>query len=243
MCGGIEKTESGYAETSECFKWTYGSGEWLRSPNISAMNVSRNQAGAVQLGDNFWMTGGKNADSSNILSTELRSSDGTWTFHDDLPLSMYGHCMARINNTHVISVGGHNSGGLKDLKKAYMYSISGGWQTLTEMGTKRNLPACSVLGDNVFVAGGWNGGKITSTEIYSISSNQWQAGPALPKESHQAKMITIDNAIYHIGGQPTEKDILRLDPDDSTSSGWTWTKVGNLTMDKRGLDVIPISEC
>jgi len=221
----------------DCFKWTFGSKEWQGFPSIPPMKIKREHAKAVQLGNLWWITGGH--DGKKVLSsTELRHPNGTWTSHVDLPVSNRGHCMTRVNDTHVILLGGYQ--GNSNLKSAYMYNIKTGWKKLRDVKNQKYYHSCTMLDDDRLLTTGYN---TVTTELYSISKNEWQPGPPLPKNHYGGKMITVDKKTYLIGGFGYETEIYRLDP--IGSFWWKWTKVGQLNKKKRYFDAMPISisEC
>jgi len=222
----------------DCFKWTFGSKEWQGFPSIPPMKIKREHAKAVQLGNLWWITGGH--DGKKVLSsTELRHPNGTWTSHVDLPAVNHYHCMTRVNDTHVILVGGYD--GKSSLKSAFTYNIKTGWKQLRDSNTPRSSHSCIMLDDDRLFTTGYN---TVSTELYSISKNQWQPGPPLPKNHYAGKMITVDKKPYLIGGyNGYETEIYRLDP--IGSFWWKWTKVGQMSKKKRYFDAVPISisEC
>lgn len=61
------------------------------------------------------------------------------------------------------------------------------------------------VGQRIFVAGGIaNLGDsrdgITLTQIYDASSDSWSIGPDLPERRHHNMLVTVEDAVYSIGG-------------------------------------------
>ena len=83
------------------------------------------------------------------------------------------------------------------------------------MAIPRRSHACTVLGDKVYVMGGY--GVELSTEIMSLTGNSWAPGPALPDgvEAVAGQAVAHDGSIYFIS---TYLQVLRLKSDNS---GWT----------------------
>ena len=212
--------------------------EGFRLP-IPSLKGKREHAKGVQLGELWWVTGGY--DGNNVLaSTELRQADGTWKTHENLPEASYHHCMTRVNDTHVILVGGYNS--RSALRATYLYSIKTGWKKLKDMKAGRYQHSCTMIDqDRLLVTGGYN--TYQTTEVYTLSRDEWRPGPSLPKNNYGGKMITFDEKSYLIGGHYFDTEIYQLEP--AGSVWWKWTKVAQLAKRKRQYDALAISmtEC
>ena len=235
LCGGLME---GF-RLPDCFKWVFGSKDWLGFPAIPSMKGKREYAKGVQLGELWWVTGGY--DGNNVLaSTELRQADGTWKTHENLPEASYHHCMTRVNDTHVILVGGYNRRAV--MRATYLYSIKTGWKKLKDMKAGRYLHSCTMIDqDRLLVTGGYN--TYQTTEVYTLSRDEWRPGPSLPKNNYGGKMITFDEKSYLIGGHNFDTEIYHLEPTGSV--WWKWTKVAQLAKRKRQYDAVAISmpEC
>ena len=230
ICGGIA-----------AFVWNacllLSNGAWSR---VSPLNENRQYAASALLDGAWWITGG--LDGQYVLSTtEIRSSKGTWSRSSRLPRSMAGHCMVAISDTQVFLAGGSN-GVATVFSATYLYSVGGGWETMEDMQTERYRHACSLRGNDkstIVVAGGSDGNELlTSTEFFSVDTGKWQSGPALPRATYDAKMISVNGYTYHIGGFSTKRDVFRLDQDSAGS--WKWTDIGSLYIDRYAFDIIPI---
>ena len=150
--------------------------------------------------------------------------------------------MARVNDTHVILVGGYT--GSSVLRSTYLYSIKTGWKKLKDMKTPRHYHSCTMIDqDRLMVTGGHSNNAQQTTEVYTLSRDEWRPGPALPKKNYGGKIFTIDKKSYLVGGHVFDTDIYRLDP--AGSVWWKWTKVARLSKKKRQFDAVPISlpEC
>merc|ERR1712025_120197 len=155
--------------------------------------------------------------------------------HVRLPheLGVNGHCMARVNQSHIIITGGATgtrSTGRIILSSSYMYSEDGGFTEIEDMKTPRSYHGCSVINETVlFVSGGLYGEGI-DTEYLDLTTLTWADGPELPNSTIAYEDTEMMEA-YVIGKQEVfELEELGLTSDERK---WQWVKVGELE-DARG---------
>jgi len=115
----------------------------------------------------------------------LDTTTGTWgaVATDPMPAALaYASAVAAGGKLYV--VGGFDSTGTPQAAM-YVYDPAAAagsrWTTATAMPTARAYSAAGVIGDNIYVAGGWAGGttSVYTLEIYSISGGAWSAGPGM----------------------------------------------------------------
>ena len=101
-----------------------------------------------------------------------------------LPEPLAGHCMTRVNQSHILITGGYK-GGDRILISSYLYSEETGFTKIEDMKTPRAYHGCSAINDNVvFVAGG----KARETEYLDPTTQTWRVGPELPTSAGVAMM-------------------------------------------------------
>ena len=241
-CGGRVGSGSG-RWSSECFSLLFNRKDWFRAPDVPSMNTKRLGANGLTLGKNkeWWMIGGHDGNGL-ITSIEIRGSDGVWANSStELPSILNNPCIVSINENQFLVMGGKNDMGI--LASVYLYDQSTNvWERKQDMAGARQEHACTFKEEEkkVIVAGGQgtNSELLSSSEIYDISQNSWETGPNLPIATRGAKMITVDNEVYHIGGQETRTEIYRLSKDKSSAR--SFIKVGNLSEGKFWFDVVAI---
>lgn len=76
------------------------------------------------------------------------------------------------------------------------------WKTLSDMPTPRTEVTSAVIGNEIYVIGGFEEGSITSdvVEIYNFVTNTWRIGYQLPIPLHHAVAIGFEENIYVFGG-------------------------------------------
>merc|ERR1712106_1287353 len=152
-----------------------GDGSWVTSS--SQMTVERQWPAAVELGETWWVTGGADASPNHELSSTEVLTDNTWHISTPLPAPLYGHCMVKINSSHVFMAGGEDDNSA--YAASYIYSsTSGTFSPLPDMAIARSYHACGILGTDVWVGGGYD--DLKSVELFSLTSQVRSEGPPLP---------------------------------------------------------------
>ena len=108
---------------------------------------------------------------------------------------MSGHCMTKVNESHILLTGGYGTGSgsgselISASASSYLYSEETGFFKIENMKTPRNDHGCSLINDKVvFVAGGVSFidyknhkvGKGKETEYLNLATLTWSTGPELP---------------------------------------------------------------
>ena len=164
----------------------------------------------------------------------------SWHDYAQLPDRLSGHCLVKLNTTHLFLAGGKNE---EQSAASYLFSKETGWVRQANMINARSFLSCVLLQDDlVVVAGGsmWNGEAQKKTEFFNLGNLTWSAGPDLPVTMSGSKMIKIQgNKVFLLG----ENKILQLKPLElSTVSWWRWTEVRELKNERNFWDLIPISK-
>ena len=60
--------------------------------------------------------------------------------------------------------------------------------------------ACTIYQDEVWVAGGWNGGYLDKVEILSLTTETWRTGPSMVKPRYMLTMEAVENTVAVFGG-------------------------------------------
>merc|ERR1712106_1020173 len=121
LCGGYHS----HARQSSCYLLGRD-GSWVTSS--SQMTVERSGAAAVELGETWWVTGGYDA-SGHLLSSTEELTGNTWHSSTPLPTPLYGHCMVKINSSHVFIAGGSDG---RAIATSFLYSTSGTFSPLPD---------------------------------------------------------------------------------------------------------------
>merc|ERR1712106_563542 len=230
LCGGYQ---SG-AFQSACYLLGRD-GSWVTSS--SQMTVQRAWPAAAQLGDSWLVTGGYDEHGNVLTSTEVLTGN-TWLSSTPLPTPVYGHCMVKINSSHVFIAGGQDRYN-HPIATAYLYNtISGIFSSLPDMALPRDDPTCGVLGTDVWVGGGRTLDVRKSVKLFSLTSQAWREGPPLPIGTRSGRMMMVDGSLLMFGN----KLIWQL----KTAGGEDyWDKVGEMETERSGFDIprMKLSDC
>ena len=136
MCGGQDTN----LDFQDCYIYQLANDTW---DHFAPMKDRRQSATSVQLSDNdFWIAGGLDSDGNKMSSTEIYvSATGQFEYGPDLPFSVSGHCMARINDTHYVMSGGRTDIDNLVTTKTMLYNIDDDvWTEIGNMVDERCQP-------------------------------------------------------------------------------------------------------
>merc|ERR1711892_46150 len=230
LCGGYQ---SGVFQSS-CYLLGRN-GSWVTSS--SQMTVERSWPAAAQLGETWWVTGGYDERGNVLSSTEVLTGN-TWLSSTPLPTTLYGHCMVKINSSHVFIAGGQDRYN-HSTAVAYLYNtISGIFSPLPDMAMATDDPACGILGSDVWVGGGRTIDVRKSVKLFSLTSQAWREGPPLPIGTRAGRMMTVDGSLTMFGNRV----IWQL---KTTGGEDYWDKVGEMETERSGFDILrmKLSDC
>ena len=172
-------------------------------------------------------------------TTEIWDNNA-WHDHISLPRKLSGHCLLKINSTHVFLAGGEFHSG-EFSADAYLYSEEAGFVKQEDMMWSRGRVSCVLIEEGqVMVASTSSSWKIIQTQIFNLSTLGWSLGPNLPTK-RESKMFSIDGKIFLIGLGDNKKiwQLERLEL--STMSAWKWVEKGELKDERSDFDIVPIT--
>jgi len=207
-------------------------GSWVVA---SVPGFRRGGAASVDISEGWWVTGGKRR--SEALATTEVWNGTNWLIHDPLPRPMWGHCMVKINSTHVF---------LTIHQESYLYSKDTGFVRMQDMIRYRYEHTCGLHDNLVWAAGGLGNmaGTQESSEYFSLETLTWTEGPSITfkrgkgKYRTLGKIVTWGKRTYWIVSQ----NIWELvKSGESSRNSWEWVKVGETEYTKTGFQVFIIS--
>jgi hypothetical protein len=155
----------------------------------------------------------------------------------NLPERLFGHCLVKINSSHVFLAGGSAAG--RESEAAYLFSDSAGFVRIANMSMPRRFHSCALsAGGLVIVAGGMiinKDGALNSTEIFNLSTSTWGTGPDLPAATFGAAMISDNAGTFFMGGFQRRETIHKLQGSGLFSS--SWIEVGTMSRGRRFFSV------
>ncbi|RDH74345.1 protein kinase [Mycolicibacterium moriokaense] len=146
----------------------------------------------------------------SVVALDLASQ--SWNGLPDLATARHGMAVAGVGKT-IYSIGGANAAGdaqitasAESLKLAPRKpQPASEWRTLPDAPTERLMTAWTVLGDEIWIAGGMRHGEtLTTVESYNTKTGVWQTQPSLPIPLNHATAATYRGQMVVIGGATDE---------------------------------------
>ena len=91
------------------------------------------------------------------------------------------------------------------------------WTTKAGMPTSRSdlYRGRMVIGDRIYVVGGWNNGSLDVVEVYNVSKDEWATAAPLPSPGIDGAIQAVNGKLYIIGGNTNvggNVDVWEYDP-------------------------------
>ena len=226
---------------SDCH--TFCNGTWISSPNLYKKKA--HLASAIfsnprkEENDIIIITGGFNWD---VLS-EVDSFNGKFwdqTMFAALPETIFGHCMVKINNSMLLSIGGliKNTPSAASSNTYFFDVLNNQWVAGPLLSAARYFHSCGVMDwinpdtksteKVVVVVGGKDNTStaLSSVELlfvndYETSKQGWTVGPNLPKTIYAATMTEFQDGVILVGGTGPDFDGHHLFQLSSPTGPWT----------------------
>lgn len=175
--------------------------KWTKEASLPIPRVIHKTA---VLGDSIYVMSGQ----PDKLRVDLYSSKTkSWRKLSDLPDNDFWYSGITTTNGIIYRFGGGGSG--SPTLNANVYNAkTDSWSDITSLPEKRHAPDAVVLGDSIYIGGGYLGGLYKSgVWIYNISKNSYSRGPWFNEPKAYHNMVRVGNCIYSLGGNNT------IDPD------------------------------
>ena len=216
------------------FKLDSHSNTWQREANVP---VNIYSATASALNDTLYLVGGYTCSigstSCNTVSAKMYAYNvhfNTWTSLPSMPTARSNLNSAIVGNILYV-IGGYSgiisSGSYVYLSTVEAYNIyTGQWSTKTSMPVPRGNFGLAVVGEKIYVYGGYKGCGLpniySSTIVYDTTTNLWSTVASMPISVVGNSGASVDGIIYSIGGSTNCQDIintvLAYDPQSNTWS-------------------------
>lgn len=143
------------------------------------MKYRRAYAAAAVYNGRFIVCGGENQPGNYLTSVECFDPEsGVWHELEDMPTPLYGPSIISDGQKLILMGGTDGNTPLNFVFELSNPEITGKWKQLPPMKGSRSGFSAEILGNEIFVIGGWNGKCINQSEIFS--GNSWRDGPPLP---------------------------------------------------------------
>ncbi len=265
-CGGYSFNNNG-GQTDECFALD-PSGQWIQAGNMLEPREFAASL-MLDQGKTLWVTGGYRYDPDHPEATgghvysettealtipDIAGKEFRFQETPRLPNKVMEHCLVQLNETAAMLIGGHNFDEITmDTTYILDIDIQPGQEVLQyqhgpRLNSARYGHACGLLtkpGDGseqvVVVAGGFNStlNRTVSTELWTVGSEEWTAGPDLPVENKSGAGLTTyyGKAFLLIGGykdKSFKESINKIYKLEFKNGDWKWYKMDTKLQVGRG---------
>ena len=132
-----------------------------------------------------------------LSSTEIWDGEN-WSSSVNLPKPLTGHCLVKINSSHVFITAGYDTNGYSAPNTdSYIYN-GVDFVQVESMRGHRFAPGCGLQGDLIIVAGGYTNYK--TSEIFSLRTLTWSEGPST-SFGNGIRILPIKGANYIVGNE------------------------------------------
>jgi len=204
LCGGARYDDLGWYK--DCFQLVSdevtGRLNWKFFPSMSH---ERGWAQSILLKDGSWLVlmGEGRYGSQQSDSEIFNISTGTWTQGPEFPYATSGHCAVSINQSHILLVGGFNSG-------CFIFNLEdNSFEAVPDLPSSiRQFHSCARRADGIIaIAGGCIDEDCvfplqmsTKVELFDPQSMTWTAGPELDVGLAGAALVADGEDLLLIGG-------------------------------------------
>lgn len=213
ICGGIKSSR--WVDLCDCFELKGGS--WVSIASLSECRRYTSSSLSLQNGEELLIVAGGSSTSAGDKKSVEAFDGNEWSLEkvSPLPTNVGEHCMVRINESTLLSIGGYSKFGWTSETNFYD-SISNNWYAGPNLSDTRERHACGVLhwynpntDQNekvIVVAGGNNNAEyMSSTELlflneFETSQQGWVMGPNLPNIALSSTMTEYKNSVILVGG-------------------------------------------
>ena len=191
---------------------SYENGIWTLTPAMKSVRYFAAASASPYPNEThtLFVTGGRNYLGNDNNISEVLNDAGWQELPTSLPVVISDHCMALLNSTTVLIIGGVQNGSKYSQNTFYFNTEYEKWIEGPKLMFGRKKPSCGNLQIDekgsyygVIVAGGSNSneGTLSSVELLELGSSEWVAGPELPEKILGSSMVEYsDGGVFYIGG-------------------------------------------
>ena len=183
-----------------------------------AFNISKGLAG-VTLGNLSQAYDGQPKVATAITNPTNLAVTFTYNSSPTAPTAVGSYTVAALVNDP--NYQGSTSGTLVILPPPPPVIQSGNWTTVTPMLTPRWGASAGMINGLIYVAGGYNGGFPSVTEVYDPTSNLWSSVASVPGTLNNAASCVINGILYTAAGTNSSVAVNTVRAYDPSSNTWS----------------------
>ncbi len=201
ICGGFPYNKDCFVLQDNSWKG-FGLMDEIRSEGAIAQSPYATE------GRSLFVTGGRQNELDNATKSAENLLGNKWDKIPDMPSDVFLHCMVLLNSTTVMVIGGWNSRRISQNATFLFNSETEKWTKGPELNQKRTALSCGRIRRNsqshkfsIIVVGGYDGGSLSSTEVFDEDAGVWNFGPDFPTRVDRGKLIEDPTGgVIHVGG-------------------------------------------
>jgi len=150
--------------------------------------------GGSYIFDSDWVSG-------RTTSEFLPSNSNSWVAGPTVPgRRMWVGCVVKISNEDFLIIGGYD-GQDSSTRIVKFNTRSGTWEdNWGSLLQGRRSHGCTYTSGKVIVAGGYDEGRLKSTEIIDVDRKQSRSAGNMREKRHSFALVTVNNKVLAIGG-------------------------------------------
>jgi N-acetylneuraminic acid mutarotase len=185
----------------------------------------RQETAVVALGGRVYVLGGFDRQNRPVDVVEVYDpARDRWESRKPLPMPLH-HANAAAVGSKLYIVGALIGGDFRATGVTYEYDPKAdAWTPRTPMppGTERGASAAMVMGTRIYVAGGLRGTSVGDFSSYDVSTDRWDALPAMPGPRDHLVGGVVGGVLFAIGGRGPSVGLTgRVDAFDPKSRTWS----------------------
>merc|ERR550519_1104218 len=211
---GLLLTCSGYGDLT-CLSLDPESQSWQEH---SVLDTERYFAASVSLPEGLYILGsGEEGEVSESTSSFLPTGATDWEAGPPLPGPGAGSgCAVAISDYQFLLIGG-----LPSTKQVVEYDTrTGNWTQWPELAEHRYYHSCAKLGENIIIAGGFDGDYLATTSILNISSQEERAGGDINTARIYFGLEYLGGKLLAFGGENTGTFLDTVEEWDEAEEQW-----------------------
>ncbi|XP_037646043.1 kelch-like protein 23 [Sebastes umbrosus] len=198
---------------SKVQRWDVLSGEWVQGEEMP--DYTKESYAVALLGCTIYVSGGYRTNTTEVLDAvwEYNSDSDYWTEGQSMLTARYYHCSVACCGC-VYVMGGYRGGSAMSQTEQFD-PLKRRWMAVADMVQGVGNASATVLGNNIYVAGGNYGFKgscsFNKIQSYKVDVDQWSILTTCPHPEYGMCLVSLNGSLYLVGGQTTLTE--RFDPD------------------------------
>lgn len=221
---------------------------WRYDPVLNAwhemagMNVCRSELGLVMLDGCVYAVGGWEGRSRLDSVERYDPESNSWEMVPPLKMAVTSPAVVAFDGSLYVTGGAilEDGDGIELVQR--LDNKTGSWVEMASMLIPRSGSAACVLGDFIYVVGGWHASTENTNKVerYDVAKNKWEFVACMKERRYRPAAAAIGNKLYVLGGEEgldKHHDTIECyDPDTDS-----WTQAGFLTSCRSWLSAAPIT--